>query len=141
MTCGGHFPPLRLADFPVASTASSTTSRGTQDASTPREIQSLKRVPATSTVCVITRDHAHNQPERPGATRRADQDQLMLSGIEAAPVAGGFTAGLIYRRAVRFMPGPVLLRPRLVLFLPENPCPQGRERAAELPRRRVRDAG
>src|SRR5487761_1692837 len=81
MTCGGHFPPFRLADFPVASTASSTTSRGTQDASTPREIQSLKRVPATSTVCVITRDHAHNQPERPGATRRADQDQLKLSGI------------------------------------------------------------
>src|SRR5487761_1395259 len=85
MTCGGHFPPLRLADFPVASTASSTTSRGTQDASTPREIQSLKRVPATSTVCVITRDHAHNQPERPGATRRADQDQLKLSGIGHRP--------------------------------------------------------
>src|SRR5487761_1435847 len=87
MTCGGHFPPLRLADFPVASTASSTTSRGTQDASTPREIQSLKRVPATSTVCVITRDQAHNQPERPGATRRADQDQLRLSGIVGVPGA------------------------------------------------------
>jgi hypothetical protein len=33
MTCGGSFPPFRLAVFPVAS---STASRGTQDTSTPR---------------------------------------------------------------------------------------------------------
>ncbi len=40
-----------FAPFPVASTASSTASRGTQDASTPREIQSLKRPSATLPVC------------------------------------------------------------------------------------------
>jgi hypothetical protein len=34
-------PPFRFAVFPVAFTASSTTSRDTQNASTPREIQSL----------------------------------------------------------------------------------------------------
>src|ERR1035438_4062297 len=82
MTCGGSFPPLRFAPFPVASTASSTASRGTQDASTPREIQSLKRLSATLPVCVITRDHADSQPKHPVATRRTNQDQLKLSGIE-----------------------------------------------------------
>jgi hypothetical protein len=51
ITCGGSFPPFRFAPFPVASTASSTASRGTQDASTPREIQSLKRPSATLPVC------------------------------------------------------------------------------------------
>ena len=70
ITCGGSFPPFRFAPFPVASTASSTASRGTQDASTPREIQSLKRPPATLPVCVITRDHAGNQPKHPAATRQ-----------------------------------------------------------------------
>src|SRR5712691_576154 len=81
MTCGGSFPPLRFAPFPVTSTASSTTSRGTQDASTPREIQSLKRPAATLPVCVITRDHAGCQPEHPEVTHRTDKDQLKLSGI------------------------------------------------------------
>src|ERR1700677_1058067 len=81
MTCGGSLPPLRFAPFPVAPTASSTASRGTQDASTPREIQSLSRSSATLPVRVITRDHAGNQPEHPVATRRTNQDQLKLSGI------------------------------------------------------------
>lgn len=70
MTCGGSLPPLRLAVLPVACTASSTASRGTQDASTPREIQSLNR-PAALSVCVITREHARNQPKHPSAARRA----------------------------------------------------------------------
>ena len=64
------FPPFRFAPFPVASTASSTASRGTQDASTPREIQSLKRPSATLPVCVITRDHAGKQPKHPAVTRQ-----------------------------------------------------------------------
>src|SRR5712691_8532843 len=85
MTCGGSFPPLRFAPFPVTSTASSTTSRGTQDASTPREIQSLKRPAATLPVCVITRDHAGCQPEHPEVTHRTDKDQLKLSGIGIIP--------------------------------------------------------
>ncbi|MGH3409404.1 MAG: hypothetical protein ACRDRJ_43960, partial [Streptosporangiaceae bacterium] len=55
--------------------------RGTRDASTPREIQSLKRLSAMLPVCVITRDHADNQPKPAGATRQANQDQLRLSGI------------------------------------------------------------
>jgi len=76
-----ELPPFRFAPFPVASTASSTASRGTQDASTPREIQSLKRPSATLPACVITRDHAGNQPDTPHATRQGNQDQLKLSGI------------------------------------------------------------
>ena len=58
MTCGGSFPPARFAALPVASTASSTASRGTPDASTPSEIQSVRRPPATIPVCVIDADHA-----------------------------------------------------------------------------------
>src|SRR6185312_9945084 len=81
MTCGGSFPPLRFAPLPVACTASSTASPGTQDASTPREIQSLSRPSATPPVCVITRDHAGNQPKHPVATRRDERDQNKLSGI------------------------------------------------------------
>ena len=73
---------MRFAPLPVASTASSTVSRGTQDASTPREIQSLKRPSATLPVCVITRDHVGDQPKRPVATLRANQDQIKLSGID-----------------------------------------------------------
>ena len=42
------------------------------DASTPREIQSLKRPSATLPVCVITRDHAGNQPKHPAATRQGE---------------------------------------------------------------------
>src|SRR5580698_1646937 len=87
MTCGGSLPPLRFAVLPVTSTASSTASRDTQDASTPREIQSLKRSPATPPVCAITRDHAGNQPKPPGETRQANQDQLMLSGIDSRSAA------------------------------------------------------
>ena len=65
MMCGGSLPPFRFAPLPVASTASSTASRGTQDASTPREIQSLKRPSATLPRSTITRDHAGDQPKDP----------------------------------------------------------------------------
>src|SRR5271169_1095569 len=81
MTCGGSLPPFRLAPLPVTSTASSTASRGTQDASTPREIHSLNRS-ATLPVCFITRDHAGSQAQHPAAARPGqNQDQLTLSGI------------------------------------------------------------
>jgi hypothetical protein len=81
MTCGGSFPPFRFAVLPVASTASSTASRGTQDASTPREIQSLNRSSATPPVCAITRDHPDTRHETAGRS----QDQPKLSGIESWP--------------------------------------------------------
>ena len=58
MTCGGSFPPARFAALPVVSIASSTASRGTPDASTPREIQSVRQPPATIPVCVTDADHA-----------------------------------------------------------------------------------
>src|SRR5712672_199198 len=95
MTCGGSFPPFRFAPLPVASTASSTASRGTQDASTPREIQSLSRPSATTPVCVITGDHAGNQPEHTVATRRANQDQLKLSGIGSGGDKSGQRTGAL----------------------------------------------
>jgi hypothetical protein len=79
------FPPRAL---PVAPATSSTASRGTQDASTPREIQSLKRPSATLSVCVISSDHAGNQPKHPPATRQDNQDQLELSGIGQPPRDG-----------------------------------------------------
>src|SRR5271167_1387727 len=93
MTCGGSFPPFRFAPSPVASTASSTASRGTQDASTPREIQSLSRPSATLPVCVIARDHAGQQAKHPATTRQTNQDQLKLSGIESS---GGKVRELVW---------------------------------------------
>ena len=79
-------PPFRFAPLHAASTASSTASRGTQDASTPREIQSLSRPSATTPVCVIPRDHAGQQAKHPAATHRANQDQPKLSGIGGTPL-------------------------------------------------------
>src|SRR5215472_3700195 len=59
--------------------ASSTTSRGTHDAKTPSEIQSVSRPPATTSVCAMTRDHARAHP---CAKRKPpNQDQLKLNGI------------------------------------------------------------
>src|ERR1700679_2054845 len=81
MTCGGSLPPFRFAVFPAASTASSTASRGTQDASTPREIQSLKRPSATPPVCVTLRDHAASRHIHAGRS----QDQNWLSDIAHRP--------------------------------------------------------
>jgi hypothetical protein len=49
-TRGGSFPPRLRSCFPAASTASAIASAGTQDASTPREIQSVRRPPATTSV-------------------------------------------------------------------------------------------
>src|SRR5579872_1714205 len=86
MTCGGSFPPARFAALPVTSIASSTASRGTADASTPSEIQSVSRPPATTPVCVIDADHAGPAPAAQVNTRpgnRVNQDQLRLSGIES----------------------------------------------------------
>jgi hypothetical protein len=44
--------------------ASSTTSRGTDDASTPSETQSVSNPPATTSVCVMTRDHGPDRHPR-----------------------------------------------------------------------------
>ena len=60
MTCGGSFPPDRFAALPVASIASSTASRGTADASTPSEIQSVRR------------------PAQEAAARKARADQIPI---------------------------------------------------------------
>ena len=58
---------------PVAATASSTTSRGTDDARTPSEIQSVTGPPpAMPPVCAMTRDHAEPRPRQhrdPGQTK------------------------------------------------------------------------
>jgi hypothetical protein len=40
-----------------AATTSSTASRGTDEASTPSEIQYVRRLPATTPLCVMTSDH------------------------------------------------------------------------------------
>jgi hypothetical protein len=59
----------RFAPLPAAATAASTASRGTEDASTPSEIQSVRRPPAATTpLCAMTSDHAAQQPAA-GATR------------------------------------------------------------------------
>src|SRR6516225_6606797 len=89
MTCGGSFPPARLAPLPAASTASSTASLGTADASTPSEIQSVRRPPATIPVCVIDADHvgpaAAAQAKHQTQVPQANHDQLWLSGIGSGP--------------------------------------------------------
>ena len=51
------FPSDRRAPLPAAATTSSTASRGTDDASTPSEIQSVRRLPAATPLCVMTSDH------------------------------------------------------------------------------------
>src|SRR5215831_12736363 len=84
MTCGGSFPSERFAPLPAAATASSTASLGTEEASTPSEIQSVRRPPAATTpLCVMTSDLAG-----PAASRRRDapeQDQTRPGGIELRP--------------------------------------------------------
>jgi hypothetical protein len=64
----------------AAATASSTASQGTEEASTPSEIQSVRRpLAATTPLCVMTSDLAG-----PAANSRRDapeQDQTRLSGI------------------------------------------------------------
>ena len=76
--------PTRFAVLPVASIASSTASRGTQDASTPREIQSVRRRPATTPVWVIDADHADPQPAAQANNRAAIGTDLPATnpGIE-----------------------------------------------------------
>src|SRR6266566_1099484 len=90
MTCGGSFPSDRFAALPAAATASSTASLGTEEASTPSEIQSVNRPPAATTpLCVMTSDLAG-----PAARSRRDapeQDQTRLSGIDPGP--GGHSPG------------------------------------------------
>jgi hypothetical protein len=45
--------------LPAAATAASTASLGTEEASTPSEIQSVRRPPAATTpLCATTSDHA-----------------------------------------------------------------------------------
>src|SRR5262249_61435375 len=78
--CGGTFPPERFAPLPAAATAASTASLGTEEASPPSEIQSVRRPPAATTpLCVMTSDHAG--PRRTTPT----QDQTRLSGIVPRP--------------------------------------------------------
>src|SRR6266536_4215669 len=80
-----HLPGA--AQVPAAATASSTASRGTNAASTPRETQSVSRPPAPTTpLSAIRRDHVGHQPEHPAATH-PNQDQLRLSGIASGPTA------------------------------------------------------
>ena len=57
-TCGGSFPPARRAARPVSATTSSTASRGTQDASTPKDTQSVRRPPPTTPSSATNCDHA-----------------------------------------------------------------------------------
>src|SRR6516162_7459121 len=81
MTCGGSFPSDRFAALPAAVIASSTASLGTEEASTPSEIQSVRRPPAATTpLCAMTSDHA-----RPAAALASEQDQTRLSGIGLRP--------------------------------------------------------
>jgi hypothetical protein len=71
ITCGGSFPSERLACLPVTAIASSTASRGTDEASTPSEIRSLARPPAaTSAFWVTRRDHQRPRGDHPGTARR-----------------------------------------------------------------------
>jgi hypothetical protein len=63
ITCGGSFPSERRAPRPVTLIASSTASRGTDEANTPNETRSVNRLPATtSTSCVTPQDHPGWQP-------------------------------------------------------------------------------
>src|ERR1017187_1379495 len=88
MTCGGSFPPDRFAPLPAAAIASSTASRGPEEASPPSETQSVSRPPAATTpFCVIRRDHAGQQAEHHATTRPGTKDQLTLSGIASKPVS------------------------------------------------------
>src|SRR6266536_3017950 len=91
MTCGGSFPSDRFACFPAAATASSTASRGTNAASTPRDTQSVSRPSATKPLSAIGRDHAGYQAEHHGATHPRNQDQLRLSGIASGPLVSETT--------------------------------------------------
>src|SRR5487761_1601268 len=80
MTCGGSFPSERFAPLPAAAIASSTASLGTEEASTPSEIQSVRRPPAAITpFCAMNRDLAG--PPAGEQPRHAKQDQTRLSGI------------------------------------------------------------
>ena len=67
ITCGGSLPSDRFACRPVTLTTASTASRGTEDASTPSEIQSVSRPPATTPAFCVTR------PDHPG--RQADHQE------------------------------------------------------------------
>ena len=63
MTCGGSFPSDRFALRPAALTASSMTSRGTDEASTPSETWSVHRPPAaTPAFCATSPDHPSHLP-------------------------------------------------------------------------------
>ena len=64
-----QLPPERFAPLPAAATAASTASLGTAAASTPGEIQSVRRPPAATTpLSATTSDHAGPRP-RPADTR------------------------------------------------------------------------
>jgi hypothetical protein len=77
--------PIRpLRGLPAAITAASTASLGTEEASTPSEIQSVRRPPpAITPLCDMTSDlagpAAHSNRDAP------EQDQTTLSGIEPRP--------------------------------------------------------
>src|SRR5215470_18860430 len=86
ITCGGSFPSDRLACRPAAATASSITSRGTDEARTPSETRSVHRLPATTPAfCAMHQDHPGQPPGR-GNNTTHKQDQLTVSGIDARPV-------------------------------------------------------
>ena len=82
----GSLPSDRLACLPAAATASSTASRGTNAASTPRETQSVSRPPAATTpLSAISRDHAGHQAQYRGPTRPTTDINFTLSGIASTP--------------------------------------------------------
>src|SRR6266516_4340762 len=85
ITCGGSFPSRRLARRPAVATASSTASRGTDEASTPSEIWSVSRPPATTTPLSAMRCDLAGHPIERRVMTRTDPDQLWLSGIDARP--------------------------------------------------------
>jgi hypothetical protein len=61
ITCGGSFPSERRAPRPVTRIASSTASRGTDEANTPSETKSVNRLPATTST---SRSTAQDHPDR-----------------------------------------------------------------------------
>src|SRR5215470_16910017 len=99
ITCGGSFPSDRLACRPAATTASSMTSRRTDEARTPSETRSVHRLPAaTPAFCVTGQDHPGQPPDRGNNTPRK-QDQLTVSGIAPSP------DDRFIRRSLRQWPG------------------------------------
>jgi hypothetical protein len=100
-TRGGSFPSDRFALRPAPALASSMTSRGIDDASTPSNIWPFHRLPAaTSAFCVTSRDDRRPPASADGST--GQQDQLTVSGIgPCAPTEDDQTVAFPQRRRRR----------------------------------------